>query len=1214
MEPMTSSQDLPRPRRRWVRWLFAVAIGGVAGLLALLLALPWIIEVPAMQRLLASLASRVVAPGAVRFGHLSVFWNRPTEIDGLVLRDAQGDDIVASPQAHFSWSLRQILLSRPASATLTLDQAAVDIERSANGKVDLLETLKPILKDEPDLTLLVRVVGVNLRFRNEGLDQPFLADKADIELDINAYPQPIAWRMKLERAGQNAEPGSVQIQGSMSREKETDGLPEDLELAIKGNHWPWAYTSAGIKARGAFSGTIDARHRSGKLVLGGDAQVLGLHTTGSALSGDELHLDTITAVWRAGRQAGIWTAERLDVTAPVGTIKASGSFPPAHDRGAHLEGNLDLAALARQIPRTMRLRDDLRLEKGSVELRADVSGDAGKAGQTILATARLSDLTARHGAQSLSLRDPATFTARLHRQTDSLSLEELDVQTPFLTATGRGDLDRGINVSATIDLGAASQRLHDWVDLGRIELAGQGKITAKYQRIATRFEIGANAELKGLSASGLPAVETLHRDKVVATLAVKGGAAPSGLPTSLHDLSLTGQSDLEELTLSARRDQPSGVVAIDSRAQTQLVAGGKQQKAEAAVQAHWGDKEVTLEQIVVSLAPIVGPGGQFLPGEPARWSGKGRYDIAQDELTITADSGPAGARAAPLALTPTLVRVGGLKAREAAWLDVNLTGDVPAMGSLAGLDQPRLAGLLSGLLQGRQNAEGWEFAAGVQVRDLAQLSKDGTRTELAKNAAASVRGTVARKLERLDFSELAVVTPYGQIEGAGPVTDLAGTPRFDLRGTLSPDWKALSELLARKVEPNASITGSPRAWRIAGTLPKSGNQHLLAGMNGELGVNLEQVDVFGMRLGRTAAVVRVQDGKTLIDPIDSTLNAGRLHLEPTVMTDKQGHTWLHLGTSSGLFDAVVNDEVSHRVLMFVAPVLDQATRVRGRVSLALNEAFLPIGAGPEAQAKIDGDVLFDSVEFMPGPLAEQILGVFRQEQRPLLVLRDPVSVRIVGRKIYQEGLIIPLANVAAIGIEGWVDFDQNLNLVASFAMVPPRRNIPFLSDILENAQLQLPITGTFQKPRIDGDAIKDRFKDLGVNMLDSVIGAGVNGLGRILQGGPRRNGPQRDFFPPFVAPGSDQPLPLPPGPGAPASRGNPPAAGAARAPAPPPPPAPGDRRVQPVPDNPDDELDQPNGRPGQLTPQQRQMQREERRARRLEKRAERRLRRGLPPE
>ena len=47
------------------------------------------------------------------------------------------------------------------------------------------------------------------------------------------------------------------------------------------------------------------------------------------------------------------------------------------------------------------------------------------------------------------------------------------------------------------------------------------------------------------------------------------------------------------------------------------------------------------------------------------------------------------------------------------------------------------------------------------------------------------------------------------------------------------------------------------------------------------------------------------------------------------MTDKNGQKWVHLDKSSALLDAVVNDEVSHRVLMFVAPVLDQATRVRG---------------------------------------------------------------------------------------------------------------------------------------------------------------------------------------------------------------------------------------------------------------------------------------------
>src|SRR5262249_12576494 len=146
------------------------------------------------------------------------------------------------------------------------------------------------------------------------------------------------------------------------------------------------------------------------------------------------------------------------------------------------------------------------------------------------------------------------------------------------------------------------------------------------------------------------------------------------------------------------------------------------------------------------------------------------------------------------------------------------------------------------------------------------------------------------------------------------------------------------------------------------------------------------------------------------------------------------------------------------------------------------------------------DVHFDSVEFMPGPLADQIIGVFRQERRPLLVLKDPVSIRILGRKVYQEGLILPLGNVAAVGVDGWVDFDQNLNLLASFALIPPRKEIPVLSAVLRNAQLQVPITGTLKHPRLDDNAIKARFKDLGTNLLETMMDVGAKGLDRLLQG------------------------------------------------------------------------------------------------------------------
>ena len=117
---------------------------------------------------------------------------------------------------------------------------------------------------------------------------------------------------------------------------------------------------------------------------------------------------------------------------------------------------------------------------------------------------------------------------------------------------------------------------------------------------------------------------------------------------------------------------------------------------------------------------------------------------------------------------------------------------------------------------------------------------------------------------------------------------------------------------------------------------------------------------------------------------------------------KDGSTWLEFSSDTRLEGAVINDEVSHRVLSFVAPVLDGATRVQGRVSFELAEAAFPLIGAPAEEATAQGKLLFDDVRFMPGELADQLLSVFRLESKPLVELRDPVSVRIAGSEDLSE--------------------------------------------------------------------------------------------------------------------------------------------------------------------------------------------------------------------
>jgi translocation and assembly module TamB len=285
----------------------------------------------------------------------------------------------------------------------------------------------------------------------------------------------------------------------------------------------------------------------------------------------------------------------------------------------------------------------------------------------------------------------------------------------------------------------------------------------------------------------------------------------------------------------------------------------------------------------------------------------------------------------------------------------------------------------------------------------------------------------------------------------------------------------------------------------------------LGSLRGDIGVQVDSLDLFGMRLSQTAIVVRAAEGKLSIDPIDAKLNGGELHADPDLVRAKNGSTWLQLGSDTRLEGAVINDEVPHRVLSFVAPVLDGATRVQGRVSFELAEAVFPITGGSEAQARAQGKVLFDDVRFMPGVLADQLLSVFRLEGKPLVELRDPVSVRIIDRKVHTRGLVVPVGKVASIALEGSVDFDKNLDMVARFALTPPGSRVPVISPLVESARFELPIRGTLAKPKIDGDAMKERWKAFGNSLLQGSMEAGFNGLQKLFQGGPEP--PFRGLFP-----------------------------------------------------------------------------------------------------
>ena len=75
---------------------------------------------------------------------------------------------------------------------------------------------------------------------------------------------------------------------------------------------------------------------------------------------------------------------------------------------------------------------------------------------------------------------------------------------------------------------------------------------------------------------------------------------------------------------------------------------------------------------------------------------------------------------------------------------------------------------------------------------------------------------------------------------------------------------------------------------------------------------LGEANFYGMRSGPTPIILRVNENKLTVAPIDTTLNEGRMHLEPSLTFDEKAGITLRLGPESAVRDAVINDEVSHR--------------------------------------------------------------------------------------------------------------------------------------------------------------------------------------------------------------------------------------------------------------------------------------------------------------
>lgn len=155
------------------------------------------------------------------------------------------------------------------------------------------------------------------------------------------------------------------------------------------------------------------------------------------------------------------------------------------------------------------------------------------------------------------------------------------------------------------------------------------------------------------------------------------------------------------------------------------------------------------------------------------------------------------------------------------------------------------------------------------------------------------------------------------------------------------------------------------------------------------------------------------------------------------------------------------------VLSFILPPMAGAATTEGAISIDLNDGVVPL-AEPR-KLNVSGAVTIHDVAIGPGAITQSLtdfLATLKAPSKLQLADNSVVQFAVADEHVTHHGLDFGVPQVH-VRTEGTVGFDRSLDLVAEVVLaLGEDEKRPYLS-ALGNRNLRVPITGTFDEPKIN---------------------------------------------------------------------------------------------------------------------------------------------------
>lgn len=1105
-------------RPRALRWLWRGTIA-LALLAALVWALPMLASLPPCRDWLASqLSGRL--NGTVSIADASLGWFSPIVLRDVEVRDASGRRLASVDAIETERTLLGLLRDREQLGTVRLRKPAIEIVCTGTGSnveqvlaAELLSTPPPgtPAKGIPAFPAVrVEITDGNVKVTDTDRNRSWTLRDLGATIACSTTAGASVRASVQATITDGAQPGSFQIEGALHQlgtpefRAEMKGKFAGFPLSLIGLAAQRYQASADLAGYLEGQGQVATSFTGGKLQLQVVGEVVATRCQIAApLLAERLCLDEVKLPCRMRLDGSRLTLEQAELACDVGKASLRGTFDldqaPLHwldTAGVAASLHVDAPALAGKLPRTLRLRPDLRLTAGTLNMECKSRTDA--RGVTWEGRMVTTDLRGVKGSRQVAWTDPINVVFKVRDLSAGLpQVDQLHCSSRFLKVDASAGRDEFV-LQADADLEKLAEPLSEFIDLGTLRLAGHagGKVTVR-RLGGDRYALEASGQGKHLHITG-PAGRPWREDVAAFRLNAQGRLGSDGrrqIETGSASLQLGADAAAADLR-EPIADLASGSWGlVDVRLDGDLARWHHRARALTTLLDDWrlaGVGSVRLSvrpsrDVVVcsalhaNLRGLVCETAGLWIHEPqldvyatGRWrAADGAIELTRSYVkcpTLLVETNRLDARLNPLSARGALTMQGDVT-RLRQWMhDPKLPPGEPLGGSLAGQFD----------LDARAGHYGLTYNLQVKGLTAGPPANPSWREPLLRLAGVAEYESAK---DELRLGRLHADGQYFSCEGRGKLARALTTKELDIAGLLSYDLEKLEPQLRPLLGAGVKIAGrAARPFKVRGPLaPMPGSPGVkvavtpagqggihLTHLRGEAGISWESLRAYGCVVGPAEVRACMQQGWLQTFPIEATLNGGKLRLQPNLRLEPDPKE-LVLTAGPLIERARITPEMCASALGYALPALAHAAEADGQVSVLLDGGRLPL-ANP-ATGELKGTFVLHSARITPGPLVRELGTLMRTPTAAALTKEARVPFQLIGGRVYHRDLELAFPEFT-VRTSGSVGLDGSLALLAEMPVPPRWAAASKLAPALAKQTIRLPIGGTVEQPRIDQTALR----------------------------------------------------------------------------------------------------------------------------------------------